>query len=285
MKVRTSMSLGGLGAVLLFNSGCVVCGWGCCGSTVWTDPATEQLQIDTSGLEALEAQTHNGAIHFVGRPGSDAVVTVTKKGGGRTHGSAEEALQAIEVYANDEPGGVKRLGWKWRERKHPGWSAAVSFRIEAPGGLSFSAETHNGSVTVSGAESDVVVTTHNGGVNVLARGGKLSAETHNGRIEASYAGRELRLITHNGGVVASLAGCDGITGSIITHNGGVQVEVGGTTSAGLQARTHNGSIHCEVPLNQARFSRQVLTGTLGQGGGTLDVTTHNGTIRIKQVAG
>jgi DUF4097 and DUF4098 domain-containing protein YvlB len=129
------------------------------------------------------------------------------------------------------------------------------------------------------------VTTHNGSVQAKARGGKLWAETHNGRIEATYAGGDIKLLTHNGRIVASLDGCEKVQGSITTHNGGVDVGLGETTAAELEARTQNGAINCDVPLNAARASHGTFSGTIGQGGGKLDVTTHNGSIRIKQVAG
>jgi hypothetical protein len=281
MHVRTGVLFGGLGFIVLSNTGCLIGGW----TTAWTKPRTEQLQFSAASLSALEARTHNGSIHFMDRPGTEANVTVTKKGGGRSLAAAEEALQAVEVFAEDAADGVKRLGWRWKEPKHRGWSAEVDFKIEAPGRLALTAETHNGSVTVDNAQADVIVTTHNGSVQAKARGDKLWAETHNGRIEATYAGGDIKLLTHNGRIVASLDGCEKVQGSITTHNGGVDVGLGETTAAELEARTQNGAINCDVPLNAARASHGTFSGTIGQGGGKLDVTTHNGSIRIKQVAG
>ncbi len=280
-----------LAAVLpLTGSGCIVItgsGWSWRGPRVWTGESTTQIPIDTADLRAVEVRTHNGSITFEGESGgaSEAYVVVKKKGGGHTWGAAEAALEAIDVFVDRVGGDKLRVGWKWKGIKHSGWSARVSFEIKAPGEIRLDGVTHNGAVKVKGVAGEVRVVTHNGGVTVESSDGSLWAETHNGAISAAYAGDDVTLLTHNGGVEADLNGCGAVAGTITTHNGGVDVFVGQATSAQLTCRTHNGGISCSVPLDDGHYHRRKLTGKIGAGEGDLEITTHNGRIRIRKAAG
>ena len=127
--------------------------------------------------------------------------------------------------------------------------------------------------------------THNGPVDVQSTDGTLYAETHNGWIHVGYAGDDVTLVTHNGEVVADLRNCTALEGDITTHNGGIEVIVGEATSTDLRCETHNGRIKCDVPLSNIELTRHRLIGTIGAGGGRLDVSTHNGGIRVKKTTG
>lgn len=272
------------GTLVLGQTGCVLINGG---SRVWTPVVTEKLPIDTENLRALEVRTHNGTIAFDGQPAGtpDAYVTVSKKAGGRSREDAEEALAALNVFVESAGDGTQRIGWKWNGIKRRGWIAAVSFDVHAPEDVRFDAQTHNGAITIQGAASDVHVQTHNGRVEVNSKAGKLYAKTHNGGITAHYDGRDVTLVTHNGHVTADLNRCGAIGGRIQTHNGSVDVIVGERTSARLECRSYNGGIRCDVPLQDTLVKRRRLSGTMGSGEGKLDVTTHNGRIRIKSSAG
>lgn len=269
----------------LLSSGCVVVigtGWGGCDSRVWTDETTQRLTLDTEGVETLQAKTWNGKITFVGTPATDgeAYVIVKKKAGARTADAAAEALAAIDVFVESAEAGTQRIGWKWIGEKKRRWAASVSFEIHAPSQWNLDAETHNGAIDVGGATGDVTVTTHNGRIKVEASGGMLNAETHNGEIEASFAGKDITLVTHNGSVFANLERCTEINGRVTTHNGGVRLSVGKGISTSLNCRTANGRVRCKAPLVLSESGRGRLVGTLGEGAGNLEVTTHNGSVTI-----
>ncbi len=266
------------GLVWLASVGCTLAG-----PKVWIEE-TQELGFPTAGLTAVEVRTHNGAIGFENQPEpqAEAAVTVTKKAGGLTRAQAEEAMQAIELYSERKADGTQRLGWKWAVAKQKNWGAAVSFEIHAPGNIGFDGQTHNGAVDVVGVAGSVRAVTHNGHIETDSQGDSLYVETHNGRITATYAGSDLKLTTHNGAVTADLGACAGVAGAIETHNGKINLVVGPSTSADLACETHNGSIQCDAPLQNSRVSRRRLTGRLGNGGGELEITTHNGAVRIKQ---
>ncbi len=272
LKLRTVMGL-----AWLASAGCTLAG-----PKVWIEQ-TQELRFPTAGLTALEVRTHNGAINFENQaePQDEATVTVTKKAGGLTRDQAEKAMQAIDVYSQRKPDGTQRLGWKWSGVKQAGWQATVSFEIRAPGNLRFDGETHNGAVRAEEVSGNVRAVAHNGRIEVTSQGDKLYAETHNGTIAVTYAGPDIKLITHNGTIDVDLGRCGAVSGTIETHNGKVNLVVGKTTSADLNCETHNGRIHCDAPLQDSKLSRRRLTGRLGSGGGRLEISTHNGSVRIK----
>jgi len=76
-----------------------------------------------------------------------------------------------------------------------------------------------------------------------------------------------------------------VTGKLETHNGEIVITVGDATSADLTCTAHNGPISYDIPLQNVEKSRRKLTGTIGEGGGTLAIKTHNGRIRIKGTEG
>ncbi len=297
-----------VGLVSFSSAGCIVIGghgWSCCNLKVSTEPVTERIDLDTAGMQGLEARTHNGRVTFEALPvgSSDAFVTVTKKGRGRTLAEAEAALEAIDVFVKPAGDGVQRLGWRWKGLKPRHWGATVSFDIHAPGDIQLVGRTHNGSIEVTGVThgirlethngsieandiaGEVHVETHNGPVAVTASGGTLYGKTHNGRVAVTYEGGDATLITHNGRIVADMSRCTKLGGTMTTHNGGITVVVGDAASAHLTARTHNGGISCEVPLSDGSYTKHKLTGTIGAGEGALDLTTHNGSVCIEKSAG
>lgn len=266
----------------LAGNGCIIVGIdGWSGPRVWTESETQRLDLDAD-LTDLDVRTHNGAIAFTAQSGSTgAYVDVTKKAGGLTSEDAQNALEAMDVFVEPAGAGSQRVGWRWKGLKRLTWRGQVHFDIRAPGSLNLTAKTHNGSVKVNGVSGDAHLVTHNGRVNVESSNGKLYAKTHNGGINATYSGDDVTLVTHNGAVVADLAKCTEIGGSVSTHNGRVEVTLSASTSAKLTCRTHNGGIRCDVPLQTSEVRRRRLTGTIGSGEGNLNVTTHNGSVRIK----
>ena len=287
--MRTKLFYAWSVTIPFLTSGCVIIGVGdgCWsdGPSVWTE-AVEERTIDTTGLTALEVRTHNGSIDFQSQAaGGSASVTVKKKAGGATQEDAEEALAAINVLIEPVGNGETRISWKWAVPKKAQWGGDVSFAIRAPGSLHFDAETHNGAIAVAEVSGDVKVVSHNGKVKVRSNNGKLHAETQNGEVDATYAGPEVNISSHNGEVLADLSKCGAVGGSITTHNGQVRIEVGKNTAATLKCETHNGKIDCDAPLSDSRKARGELTGKLGSGGPSLNIETHNGSIRIKNTAG
>lgn len=270
-----------LSIVGLATSGCIIGG-----PRVWTDKTTETRALGAD-VSSLEVQTHNGRIEYDGHTMPvDSAVVVTKRAGGRTIEDAQKAFDSLDVFVESIGEGNYKIGWRWMVKPKPSsWQADVSFAITGPVKVRLDAETHNGAVRVANVSGEVIIETHNGGISVSSTGSRLVAETHNGSISATFEGGEVDLTTHNGEVVADVSRSTGIHGEISTHNGAVQITISDKTSADLTCTTHNGRISFEPAMLVGKVSQSRVEAKLGAGGQPLDVSTHNGSIRLKKSAG
>ena len=217
--MRVKLILSGLLLSCLPIAGCIVVTadgstWSWRGTTVWAE-STETLTVDTAGLEAVVVQTHNGAIVVEGQSegAPQATVTVTKKGGGISHGEAEAALAAIEVYVKPAPSGTTKIGWRWKGAKKSRWRSEVSFDITAPGDLRFNVETHNGRIN-----------THNGGVQVIVgenTSADLTCATHNGGISFDFP---IPVTKVSRTKLSGVLGSGGPALKVTTHNGAIRIK-------------------------------------------------------------
>lgn len=267
-----------LSLALLLPLGCSM------GSVVWVE-STEDMQIDAAGLKKLAVKTHNGAVNYQGSAGgaSTIQVKVTKKAGGLTQADAEEALASLEVFNEADGADGRVINHRWKGLRKSNWNAQVSYEIKGPDQLALNVESHNGATTVRGLKSDLRVTCHNGRIDTESAGPSAHVESHNGAINVSYEGPSIHATTHNGQVTVDLSRCAAIGGEIGAHNGQVVVRVGDQTSANLACQTHNGSVSVDIAAGWkvSHASRTRLAGLLGNGGQPLNVTTHNGQVKIQ----
>ncbi len=141
----------------------------------------------------------------------------------------------------------------------------VDFTVHVPEGVRLVASTVNGSVEAANLASDVQATTVNGHIRVATAG---------------YAEAE----TVNGSIVASLGRA---TGSeplrFHTVNGGITIDLPANASADVRAHTVNGQIVTDFPLTvTGRLGPRSVNGTIGSGGQRLELSTVNGTIRLRK---
>lgn len=290
MKRINGMVLAVAALALVPASGCIIIagvdGWDC-DSRVWVEGDEQRITLDARSLEGVKVKSHNGSVAFTGTPGasSEAYVVYRVRAGSRSQGDAHEALDAVEVFVEQDEDKIAHVGWRWRCPKRRHWSATVNFDIHAPEHCKVNIQTYNGGVTGTSLAGDARLETHNGSVQVQAARGRLVAKTHNGPITVFYSGADLHLETHNGGIKADLRDCGEVNGRMITHNGGVSVTVGDGASAMVRASTHNGGITCKVPLVESTIERRQLQGRIGGGAGSLKIITHNGSVRIDRREG
>ena len=141
----------------------------------------------------------------------------------------------------------------------------VDFTVHVPEGVRFVGTTVNGSVEAANLASDVEANTVNGHIRV-ATSGYAEAETVNGSIEASL-GRATWTEPLRFGTV----------------NGGITINLPANASAEVHASTVNGQIETDFPLTvTGRLGPRRLNGTIGTGGRRLDLTTVNGSIRLRK---
>lgn len=141
----------------------------------------------------------------------------------------------------------------------------VDFTVRVPAGVEFMGHTVNGDVEADGLTADAHVATVNGDVNVTTRG-KAEASTVNGSITATV-GR---------------ADWEGEL-SFSTVNGSITLYLPDNLSTEVEASTVNGDLITDFPLTvSGRFGPRRMRGTIGQGGRSLELSSVNGSIKLKK---
>ena len=168
--------------------------------------------------------------------------------------------------------------------------------------------TSNGPIRVENIKGGVDAETSNGAIELDSVTGKLNLHTSNGRIRAEELTGACEAETSNGGVTLRFKDApDGIV-HVTTSNGSVDVSMAQSPKSGVRAETSNGSITMELPGNTAaRLNAQTsqssistdfdvtdslnsnhekhhLEGNIGAGGPPIDLSTHNGGIRLRKSA-
>jgi hypothetical protein len=140
----------------------------------------------------------------------------------------------------------------------------VRFDIKVPAGVKFVGKTVNGDITADSLNGDAEGHTVNGSVKVSTTGTAI-AKTVNGSLDVTMGRADFP---------------DGAKFS--TVNGGIVLRVPSFLNANLKASVENGSIESDFPITvTGTVGRRKLEGTIGSGGQELQVSTVNGSIRLR----
>lgn len=244
------------------------------GSTSLAAQQTERF--DWSGTVArgrtLEIVGVNGDI-TVTRGSGTAVVRADKRG--RRSNPADVRVEVVEhgdgvticaVYPSDEPGRPNecRPGGKGRNSSKNN-DVRVDFMVEVPAGVHVALRTVNGDVSARDVDGNMAASTVNGEIEVEGSG-HAEASTVNGSIRVGM-GR------------ADWSG----EASFSTVNGSITLEIADAASFDLVATTVNGAIQSDFPVTMTgRFGPRRVTGTVGNGGRDLKLSTVNGGITLRK---
>lgn len=217
--------------------------------------------LPVAGVQRLSCQSHNGGITVIGDAAATEIVVhaeITARAGSQVE--ADALLHQLDVRRDVADGGLTVTG----TGPQTGWteSSVFTFTITLPPQTALDLLSHNGELRLQGTAGDVRVETHNGGITGDTAGSRLVAVTHNGNVRLTLR-------------------CAAREATIETHNGEVEVELAATQDARLEAATHNGRIRCDPPLEDATRGRNRLVGRLGDGKGSLRITTHNGDVVLR----
>lgn len=139
----------------------------------------------------------------------------------------------------------------------------VDFAVRVPSGVRFAGRTVNGDVEVRDLDGDVEARTVNGKVD-LSTQGMAEASTVNGSIRAAMGRAPDRPVRFR------------------TVNGSIELDLPDAAGVDLDAEWVNGGLDTELPVTvTGRISRQSLRGRLGDGGPLMELSTVNGSIRIR----
>ena len=150
---------------------------------------------------------------------------------------------------------------------------------------SFEARTSNGAIEVESVKGDAVLHTSNGHIRGESISGRCEAQSSNGPIHVTLTDSNtspVHLETSNGGIELTMLQAPKADIRAETSNSSITLRMPSNTSAHVIAEGGRNSIHSDFDIAtkfQSDHERRV-DGNIGSGGPTIDLSTHNGSIRI-----
>ena len=156
--------------------------------------------------------------------------------------------------------------YKDRYARHS--DVAVRFTVRVPRGVQIDVTTVNGAVRIAGASAPASARTVSGEVSVETSRGPVNALSVNGAVRAA-----LRGLADTGAV------------KLATVNGAVTLELPARVDATVSARTVHGAIESDFPLDvSGQTVVRHASGTIGSGGRRVELTSVNGSVRLRKAA-
>jgi len=223
---------------------------------------TVSFQVAVIDHIRLRLEAINGNVSIAGISGANAVDIIgEKRVGSESMSDAQEHLQWLEVivqHSADEIY-VKTI----QPQETHGRSYAIDYTITLPPDLEALIENVNGVVTIAEINNLVSVMNINGLVALNEILGSAQVALVNGQIESE--------------VTLPLDGTIGMS----TVNGMIELHIPQSTSAEFSATVGNGVISLSnLDLQDQVSSSNSLSGTLGEGQGTISLNTGNGNIIV-----
>lgn len=223
--------------------------------------------------KTLEVRGINGDVDAKLASGRTVEVVAVKHG--RRHDPSEvdveimqetDGIRVCVVYPGKRGGRINSCRDSGHDHDQMDSDVAVDFTISVPSGVDFNGSTVNGGIDVTPLQSDVRVSTVNGGIEVAASG-TVEATTVNGSIKARAGS-------------ASWSG----TLDFTTVNGSISLTLPAGVNASVSAETVNGGFSSDFPLTvePGEWGPKRVSGTIGSGGGRLNLETVNGGISIRK---
>lgn len=237
-----------------------------CGDTLGIDEGfvSEPFDIerDAAGRSAFRVSGVNGDITVTGVPGGSTFrVTGLRRVRSCTRGLAEGWLEELEVQVMET---ADDITVRTVQPNSTGpCTLEVRYEVTVPDRLLGRVEAVNGAITVTGLGSELSIESVNGDVAV---------DDHVG-------GAEVRLT--NGNVRGDVVLTGEETVDLATVNGDVDLTVPRETSAEVSASVGSGSISVvDLELSDLTSTQTAVSGTLGDGAGTIVLRTTSGTITL-----
>ena len=251
---------------------------------VYTTSGTVTVREASGRSARIRAETENaeqGEIRF----------TTDRAGGGIR-------VCALREGATCNENGIQSGRGDWRGRRNRG---RANFTVEVPRGVVVRVSSGNGDVAVSGATANVHASSGNGDVRVATGAanvnassgngevmvdgarGPVHASTGNGRVTVRTASGPVNASTGNGRVEVAIASRAAGDMEFSSGNGNIIVTLPSDFSAQIEASTGHGGFESDFPLRvNGRVSSNRVSGTIGQGGGRMRLSTGNGTITLRR---
>ncbi|MFY9801533.1 MAG: DUF4097 family beta strand repeat-containing protein [Candidatus Acidiferrales bacterium] len=147
-------------------------------------------------------------------------------------------------------------------------------------------DTGDGNVTATNVRGDVRM--HTGDGHIVGHGfdGSLDADTGDGNLQVDGRFDVLALKTGDGSIEAQVGTGSKVANGWNLHSGDghITLRVPGDLNAYVDAHTGDGSITLDIPIQvSGSLSHSAVRGKLNAGGGTLAITSGDGSIHIEKL--
>jgi hypothetical protein len=221
---------------------------------------TETREWPSDDLDEIIASTENGGITASVADAGTVTAVITRRCKGRDKSDAEDHIDNV-VVEDAIVDNQLHLSAEMPSSSNRGYGA--SFDIDAPAQLFLDLSTSNGSISIQGFTGGALLRTSNGGIDVVELQDGIDAHTSNGAITCDLTAlgtdEEALLSTSNGRITLTLPGDVDATFEAHTSNGSVEV---------------SGFDDIDFDVNDSTHK----TGTIGNGGATISLSTSNGGI-------
>ncbi|MGA7919342.1 MAG: DUF4097 family beta strand repeat-containing protein [Candidatus Acidiferrales bacterium] len=147
-------------------------------------------------------------------------------------------------------------------------------------------ETGDGNVTANNIRGDIRMHTGDGRIEGQGFDGSLDADTGDGNLRVNGRFDALSLKTGDGNIEAQVGNGSKVTNVWNLHSGDghITVQLPGDLNAMLDAHTGDGSITLDIPIQvSGSLSHSAVRGKLNAGGGTLAISSGDGSIHIEKL--
>jgi murein DD-endopeptidase MepM/ murein hydrolase activator NlpD len=225
------------------------------------DPFSYEVPID--GRPILRIEGVNGSVSVTGDLSATSVfVSGKRRVESDSVEDAEEHLGDISVEQSTS-------------------DTEIVFRTEQPSNAQGRNYIVDYTVTLP-PEIEVMAVNGNGGVTVRSMDGDVTIEAGKGEVAAEGIRGSTLVLLGNGSIAASVTLPAGGVVSLSTGSGDIDLEIPQDTSASLSATVGNGAVTVSgLDVVDEVTTPKSVTGTLGQGDGTIVLTSGNGNITIK----
>jgi len=147
-------------------------------------------------------------------------------------------------------------------------------------------DTGDGNVSADGVRGTVRMHSSDGHINGTNMDGSLEVDTGDGRINVRGRFDSLILKTGDGSIEAEAASGSKIASSWMLHSGDghINLRLPSDFSADLDAHTGDGHITLDIPISVAgSLSRSSIHGKINGGGGSLSISSGDGSIHLEKL--
>jgi DUF4097 and DUF4098 domain-containing protein YvlB len=147
-------------------------------------------------------------------------------------------------------------------------------------------DTGDGNVTANNIRGEIRMHTGDGQIEGHGFDGSLDADTGDGNMRVDGRFDALALKTGDGNIEAQVGSGSKVANGWNLHSGDghITLRLPGDLNANLDAHTGDGSITLDVPIQvSGSLSHSAVRGKLNAGGGTLAITSGDGSIHIEKL--